>query len=389
MHPDNKPKMSCEQAEALFSDLMEAALTEQEEAELRDHLEHCALCAQGYDDFKEAMTALSSYRPAPVPNAFIESVDRAAATTAGSRAGMWPLLVSWTLTAASVLIAVWVYLATPKQIEIMTPVDREVIVEKVREVEVPVPYEVEVIREVPVPMAATVSIPICQGGLQVVRNGNAFKVSAGESLEFLAGDEIRVVRTEPDASAAPPYAGMIIDFKPVASAIREAGSAALAVSKRVDQYRRDQHLLAAMASFRPDAPPSVGSPSQFQEPAGTPVPVELTWTSNNALALETTGPDHEVIPELIRMLEDPDPKVSAVALGMLETIQQRLQNEHGIAPPKEARQVTKKTNLLEDIRGLFNETKKGEPPAYSITEFWQRWWAMNRSSIMCLACLDM
>lgn len=383
--------------EGKFSDLYEGALNPAEAAELRAHFDACPACARGYKEFEEAMQALSGYRADDVPYTFTESVLSTVVTEPVRSARTWPLALSWILTAASILIAVFLFFRGPERIEIIKPVDREVVVEKVVEKEVPVPYEVQVVKEVPVikevPVRepSSVSIPVGEGAFKILRNGDALTVSGGETFNFQSDDDIRIVcATMPETVESIPFENVVIDFEPLASALMRAADAATVMSVAV--IRTAPEVSSFRAAMGVEAASDVAAAEimpLFTSREAPQAVVSLVWTPDGALELETDGSNHEVIPELIRLLDDKNAQVSAVALGRLETIQTQLQREHGIAAPRaEAASATEETDLLDDIRGLFTLVNEEEAPPVSTADIWRRWWGLNRASILCLACLN-
>jgi len=332
--------------EARFSAFLEGELPEKETASFDAHLKACPTCEAGFGRFQKALKALWSYSARPVSESFLDSVNRAAlareaigqtaaAEKENKRRGFF-LILGWGAAAAAAAAALLIYLWQPGPML----------------VKVPVP-----VQESYLEVVGADTIIKQEGFFEVIRENTTIKVAAGESFVFKKGDVIRI--------------GPAKGFYPLAKA----------TPKR--ETTRPEPI--PHPSQRDMLKPAFLRHERFGRQIPAPA-VALVWEPNGALSLETAGPDHEVIPELLGLLDSDDPQIRAAAQGRLESIQNRLHREHGIHAPREPVPVKESPGGLEAIKKIFQGEKIEEPAQESPpSELWQKWWTANQESILCYA----
>jgi len=374
MHPD-QPDLTCEEAEGLFSAFWEDDLSESDKERLQAHLEKCPQCTEGFSRFKESLEALKAYAAPQAPPDFLDGIIPPRMT----RPSPWPLRLAWATTAAAMIVAVLVWLNRPEPRTLHIPVDRYVLQEKIVEKEVPVPIPVEV--EVPVHMP--VSVALAQGGLELLRNGEVQTLAPGERVLFQEGDTIRALAEKVDPPAPCPTIHLAFDFNPLANAFVDASEK---MAQTVAQ------VAEAVQKIKSTPKPAIQSPvPDFERPAPKP-PVALVWEPDGSILLETSGPDHEVVPQLIAMLDHEDAQVSAVAWGRLKSIQERLSRDHGINAPRtiSAPAPEKDESGWDALSSLFgSEDEEPLEQEISASEPWYRWWRVNENIVSYLALSGM
>ncbi len=403
MHPE-KPDTTCETSEARFSAYLEGDLTENEAAALEAHLESCPKCDDGFQRFKEAVGALGSYTASPVPDSFLDAASNVAPTPVRPKnqpvPRRWPLAIAWCAATAATAAALFIHMAKPEpmRVEVKVPVEHRVVVEK--EIEVPIPTPVKV------PVPVYVSVPVQEGVLEVIRNNETIKLSAGDSLVFMQGDAIRVHPAPSkviDVEKARQPVRVVVDLDPLAQA---AENTAKVLGQAFQRMSDAAVATAEMRKARPVAAPVSGDEARpaYQPHEGRgaslePIPaVALAWEDRGIVSLETPGPDHEVIPELLSLLDHENPQVRAAAQGGLENIRDRLFRDHGIRgpadkPASEANTDTERSypDGIARITRLFTkdeETERTEDDRsaqQSPVENWHTWWNANQHPILCLA----
>ncbi len=65
-----------EQANELFSDYWERELSAEEQAALEEHLSGCVVCRREYEEFKQAMSAVSGLHKLAAPPDFADAVGK-------------------------------------------------------------------------------------------------------------------------------------------------------------------------------------------------------------------------------------------------------------------------------------------------------------------------
>ncbi|MHC4943668.1 MAG: anti-sigma factor family protein [Planctomycetota bacterium] len=370
-----EPDLTCEQAEEQFSALLEGELSDAAKAAMTAHLDACPGCKEGFERFCEALEALHAYEPQAVPQSFIESVSGSSLSgyTLQPKSRKWSAVLGWAAAAAAAIFAVYAHFTKPEYVEIQVPVDRLVTVEK----PVPVPTPVEV----PVPMR--ISVPVHEGVLEVVRAGRVITVPAGESLVFMEGDEIRIPGLTHDLDKDQPPVRLVVDLTPIAAALEEA-----AAGVNQTALSMSQAALAMVERWEPEPLQSPGAAAAVlstQDPGDLEerdMPVTLVWESNGSLVLETYGPYHEVIPQLIGLLEHEDPQINVVAEGRLESIQERLNREYGIPALQDPVLKAEAENDLERIASWFTGKEEDRPEAFTTADRWGNWWSINQKTIL-------
>ncbi len=366
MRPE-EPDLTCDRVESWFSAALGGDLSEAEGATFRAHLESCPKCEVGFERFGKAVEALRTYEVRPLPRTFFEAVREATREEVRPVPRKWPLVLSWATTAAAVVAAIIALLTRPEPVMIQVPVERRVVVKE--KISVPTPVRV--------PVPTPVKVPLRGGPLEVMRDDTILVVATGEILELREGDVVRVPRP-----VAPPPVRIPVNLASLAEALCRTANA-------LNRVARSMADVAVASEARPRPidrtllKPEAVKLVKHGRPAREP-PVMLVQEPGGILVLETSGPVHEVIPELLSLLDSRSSLVSAVAQGRLESIQDRLYREHGIAdlrklPPAEAANGGLKP--LKEIFGGKEERPREERPS----ERWQRWWAANREPILCLA----
>lgn len=368
MRPE-EPDLTCERAESRFSAALEGDLSEAEGVAFRAHLESCPKCEAGFERFEKAVGALRTYEVRPLPRTFLEAMREATREEVRPLPRKWPLLLAWATAAAAVVAAVFALLTRPRQVVIRVPVERRVVVKE----KVPVPMPVRV------PVPTPVKVPLHGGSLEVVREDTILVVATGDFLELHEGDVVRVPR-----AVAPPPVRIPVNLAPLAEALCRTANA----MNRMARSMADA-TVSSQAKARPRPldrtllKPEAVKLANHGRPAREP-PVMLVQEPGGILVLETSGPVHEVIPELLSLLDSRSTLVSAVAQGRLESIQDRLFREHGITGHRESPPGDEASGGLKPLREIFGGAED-RPREERPSERWRRWWATNREPILCLA----
>ena len=418
--PFDAGKVSCAWAEERFSSAFEQNLPTDEQAALDRHLQACAMCRAGYQSFVDAVGALRDYRPRPVPATFLESVRKATAPapvlhTLHARRRSWPLILAWTSAAIAATIALVFWFTRPPATVDGGTNPRTTGAQAVATLSFPVRGE-GMVR-----VHHGQAIPVADGAIVTLAPGDQIQIQAPAPVRWMVdirplidrlgpwfrdlGEELRAVRRRPSGPREPrtrPGPGrpvLQVDTAPLARAL-ERGAVQLAEAAR---------LLARAAPSRryPEttsagAKPPVRAPDESSRAAAPSVPprarrfrpvprsvvpaVALVYEPDGALLLETAGPPGRVIPELLGLLDENDPKLSAAAAAQLEFIQARLGREHAIRAPVEPilEEPERPTGLVAGLNRLLGSRR---PRSLEPTESdrWRRWWDANRQSILCLA----
>jgi len=385
--PD-KPGFGCEEAEQNFSAYMEQELEDANKKAFEKHLRSCPKCEEGYISFCSALDALKSYTPVKTPCGFIDSVCQAARHDAWSRRRKWPLVVSWCITAAAVLLAFLTYMSKPKEIVIEKPVDREVIVER----EIKVPVEISVPTPVLFPVRSKTFVQ--EGAIDVIRDNEVVRVKAGESLQFEEGDAICVKPEKIMVTQAKSPVRLVFDFLPLSAAIRQASieiteathkMRAIAIQATKDNTASEVEQKKMVAKKTDDRSPMWNLEDQALYQSAKRPPVAIVLEDSGAVELETNGPDHLVIPELISLLDNRNPQVSAAALDRLKCIQLLLTREHRIDGLENIRLAASEPSTVDNLKTFFSKDVEIEIEEYTTTEQWEIWWAANKQPIRRLA----
>jgi hypothetical protein len=334
-----------------------------------------------------------------------------------ARRRSWPLILAWTSAAIAATIALVLWFTRPP-----ATVDGGT--------------NSRTTRAQP---AATLSFPVRGEGMVRVHHGRAIPVADGAIVTLAPGDqiqiqiqapapvrwmvdirplidrlgpwfrdlgeELRAVRRRPSGPHEPrtrPGPGrpvLQVDTAPLARAL-ERGVVQLAEAARLlaravpsGRYPETTPAGAKPPVRAPDESSRAGPPSvpprarRFRPVPRSVVPaVALVYEPDGALLLETVGPPGRVIPELLGLLDENDPKLSAAAAAQLEFIQARLGREHAIRAPVEPipEEPERSTGLVAGWNRLFGlERPRSLEPTES--DRWRRWWDANRQSILCLA----
>jgi len=349
--------------EEYFSAVLEGNLSAGEAAAINAHLESCPDCKEGFRRFEEAVGVLQAYEPPPVPPAFLDAVHEATTTDVRKKQRRWPLVLAWSVAAAASVVAVFALFSRPEPVMIEVPVEHRVVIEK----------------KVPVPMP--VRVPVGEGSLEVIREGSVLAARAGDLLDLREGDVIRAVPAPPPEVVPPPPVRVMVDFASLISALEQT-------TRRMVEAAGAMGTKPAALDPLPPSPAGVKpAPIHVADlvvPEQNP-PVALVREANGVLVLETSGSPCEVIPELISLLEDSDPSVSAVAQGRLESIQDRLFKEHGIRPPMNPAPLKEvPSGGLEQLKRLFRK-EEAPPQEKQLVDCWREWWTDNRAPISTLA----
>jgi hypothetical protein len=361
-----KPDLTCEEAESRFSSRMEKDLTDSEHTALENHFQGCPKCRTGYEQFCRALEALHAFKAQPLPDALAAATVEAARRQDRGPHRTWPLRLAWNVATAAAAVAIYAVMCQPEPVTIRVPLERRVVVE--REVTVPMPVEV--------PVFEPVTVTIENGAIERVHAGSVVPAASGECVVFHAGDRIRILPGDAPQAAVPAVLIIDIDSRLLAGAVRQTGDSIFQAAARMLE------AASIMAASGRDQP---GRPAPVECPAPAPL-LALVWEPGGTLVLETSGPDHEVVPQLIAMLNDDSSQVRAVARGGLKSIQERLYRDHGISAPRARSPAPEKNSGWTVLTDMFQpEEEPAPPPAVPVSEIWGKWWHANREFVACLA----
>jgi hypothetical protein len=328
--------MNCNEIESRFSRQLEGELDEQQAREFERHLANCEACKRSFESLRYALGDLQGLQLREADEAEVGALLAAVEGAREVRPRTWRRVASHLVAAGIGGLVIWFLL--PREI-VREPVLEEVLVERVVEVpvetrvEVPVEVPVEVRIEVPVERLVEVPVPV----ERVREVAHPLQVDADRWLAWNETLTRLVARAE------------------------------------------EQARLAAQeeSPARTENPAALAEASSEREQARAPVRVVR---SGERVSLRTRGPQSEVVPALIAMLRDDDPRLRRV-------VEERLENIRGVpgvpGAPQEAPEVRRSAVGLDDLRELIHGSSvtESEPDPDRNVLLWRTWWEQQSSAL--------